>query len=224
MTSRFRKQMLALALPATIILHALGQGTFHNLDFEEASVPFLPPGQYGADVAVSQGLPGWTAYTYSSTDPVTTILHNNMSLGAPAIAILGPSWSSGGTLQRSYSVLLQPSFPGLVTEPSIAQTGMIPANAQSIRYYSKLLYETAGVSFGGQTLPVSILGGSLSAGFIFGADVSAFAGQKGELRFFGGGYLDDIQFSAQPIPEPTLSGLIALSGAFLGWRFLPKRN
>lgn len=215
---RAKKLLLTCLIAVHAIASVEAQGTFQNFDFEQANVPVVPPGQYGADVPVGQGLPGWTAYTSDSTTPVGMVLHNNLSLGAPAISILGPSWTSGGILQGNYSVLLQPSFPGLAVEPSIAQTGMIPVASQSIRYSSKLFYETAGVSFGGQTLPVSILGGSLAAGFIFGADVSAFGGQTGELRFSGGGYLDDIFFSPQPIPEPRAIGLFALGALFLGWR------
>ena len=40
--------------------------------------------------------------------------------------------------------------------------------------------------------------------------MSAFRGQTGELRFFGADYLDFIQFSEQPIPEPSVFGLFAL--------------
>lgn len=52
-----------------------GQGTlFRNLGFESASLPPVPVGEYGADVSVSQGLPGWTVQFGSSTWP--TVKHN----------------------------------------------------------------------------------------------------------------------------------------------------
>jgi hypothetical protein len=202
-----------------------GQGTFRNLDFEEATVPDVPAGQYGSDVPVTAGLPGWTAYVYDATNPVTTILHNNFSLGAPAVAILGPFWSPGGILQGQYSVRLQASFPSLSVMPFITQTGTLPSDTKSIRFYCTPYYTWPGISFGGQQMPVSILGGSSSTHYVFGGDISAFAGQTGELRFWGDASLDFIQFSTEPIPEPSEFGLYVLGALLLGWqlRRKPKR-
>ena len=50
----------------------------------------------------------------------------------------------------------------------------------------------------------------------FGGDISSFAGQSGELRFQGGGWLDDIQFSTQPVPEPSRLAFVALGLAAFG--------
>ena len=66
---------------------------------------------------------------------------------------------------------------------------------------------------------MTLLGGSASTYYVYGGDVSAYAGQAGELRFFGGGYLDNIQFSNLQIPEPSVLGLYALrrTAARLAW-------
>jgi len=87
------------------------------------------------------------------------------------------------------------------------------------------------LSFASNSLPFYKIG-SGSNYDVFGADVSAFAGASGELRFsalpltgggFGGVRLDNIQFSNQPIPEPTVFGLFALGALLRGWRFLKHR-
>jgi hypothetical protein len=85
------------------------------------------------------------------------------------------------------------------------------------------------VTFGGQTIPTVQIGiqpiGSTRY-LILGGDISSFAGQTGELRFtapvtllsFNIPYLDNIQFSIEPIPEPGTLGLFALGALLLGWR------
>ncbi|MCX6925460.1 MAG: hypothetical protein NT154_19965, partial [Verrucomicrobia bacterium] len=78
------------------------------------------------------------------------------------------------------------------------------------------------VSFGGQPLPLFTVGNTSSA-IILGTDITALAGQTGELRFSGGGFLDNIQFSTQPIPEPGVFGLSALGALLVGRRGLARR-
>lgn len=216
--------LLAFAQVAILISSAQGQGTvtFQNLDFEQASIPNVPAGQIGADVATIAGAPGWTVYAHSDGLSESTMLHNNLSLGSAAVAILGPSWSSSGILQGSYMLLLQASWPGMAVKPAIAQTGTIPATAGSVLYSSKTLHGMPSVSFAGQTLPVSILGGSQESGYTLSADLSAFAGQTGELRFFGDGYLDDIRFSS--VPEPSAGGLLALGGILFARRIAKRES
>lgn len=52
---------------------------------------------------------------------------------------------------------------------------------------------------------------------------SGLAGQTGQLLFTGGGLFDDIQFSNQPIPEPSALGLVSIGSVLLGWHFWRKR-
>ena len=91
------------------------------------------------------------------------------------------------------------------------------------------------VTFVGQTIPLiqmAIEGGGPTRHLVFGADISSFAGQTGELRFtmpsvaasFNIPYLDSIQFSNQPIPEPSVFALFALGALLLGRRFVRARR
>src|SRR5437773_5996064 len=80
-----------------------GQGSFQNLDFEAANLPTVPSGQSGGLVSSSDAIPGWTAYYGSSQ--TSQILHNDLSLGAVNISILGPNWNLVPLLQGNYSVL-----------------------------------------------------------------------------------------------------------------------
>ncbi len=57
---------------------------------------------------------------------------------------------------------------------------------------------------------------------VWTADISAYAGQYGQLSFTApwqsSGLLDNIQFSSAPIPEPNGLALAALGGLLLGLR------
>lgn len=200
---------------------AAGQGTFRNLDFESANVPFVPAGQFGADVPTSQGIPGWVAY-YGSFQS-STIQHNNLSLGGAEVAILGPAWSSSDILQGFYSVLLAQSTAGAPTTAAIGQTGTIPATARTLAFYTSPL-ESLVVTFSGQVIPLVQLGSGPNYK-ILGGDISSFAGHTGELRFTAGaGSLDNIQFSSIAIPEPNRVALFVIGALSSGVVSLFRRK
>src|SRR6266498_1540343 len=110
MNARLAKNLLSAMGYAFIFSSAHGQGTFQNLNFEQANVPDVPFGQFGANVSSLDGVPFWT--TYIGTNQVGTIFHNNESLGAAAISILGPQWFPQRILEGNYTVQLQPSSAG----------------------------------------------------------------------------------------------------------------
>jgi hypothetical protein len=193
------------------------QGTFGNLNFEAANVPVVPPNHFGSDVSVSNGVPGWVVYLGGIQQ--SSVLHNNISLGAAEVAILGPQWFSDQILEGSYTVSLQPATAGPPTTTAIGQTGLVPATAESLRFYGRGAYT---VTFAGQPIPLVALG-TTSSYTIFGGDVSAFANQTGQLLFQGGGLLDAIQFSDQPVPEPSITGLVSLGALLLSRRVLRRR-
>jgi hypothetical protein len=114
------------------------------------------------------------------------------------------------------------SFNGLAI-PAIAQVGTVPSNAQSIRFYAHSYITLPVMDFGGQQIPLTVLGGSSSTYYIWGGNISSFAGQTGELRFLGDFSLDNISFSNLPTPEPGVFGLSALGALLLGWRALGRR-
>src|ERR1019366_3998732 len=113
--------------------HGKAQGTFQNLDFEQANIVFDPsfPGPPNVFVYASESIPGWTPYGYPST---TDILYNNVSTGSPAVSLCGLN-SVGGTpppIDGAFSIFI---YGGSGPPPggSISQTAIVPASAKSIQ-------------------------------------------------------------------------------------------
>jgi hypothetical protein len=208
MNSNKQKRIIA-ALTAMFSLTAFAQGTFQNLDFENGT--FIPiPGDPFGRVQFGAALPGWTGYI--GTQQIDWVLYNNLFLSDPGIAIWGPDQPQPSLFHGRYYVVLQNAFPPTPdTGPALAQIGTIPQAARTIQFL--LAFGGVSVSFAGQQIPLSVLGNSPTGYSIFGGDITAFAGQTGELRFQGVGYLDYIQFSSQPIPEPNAVALFLLGSA-----------
>ena len=143
------------------------------------------------------------------------IIYDTVSLGDPAISI----HDANGTipiLQGNYTVRLQPTFPSGAVFPAIGQFGTIPVTARSLQFYADGF---PAVLFGGQQLGLVTLATTPTYS-LFAAEVSGFANQTGELRFSGDISLDNIFFSSQAIPEPSVPAFFALGTLFLTWRFL----
>lgn len=194
---------------------------FINLGFERANIildqssPYFPHA-----INASNAVPGWTV-TGSVTDP--DVFYNDVSLGASAVSLQGPG-SHEPILEGSYTVYLQGSSASSPSSAGIGQTGQIPANAESLQFLGAQVINFQ-VSFNGQSLPFSATGTGPNY-TVYGADISPYAGQTGLLLFtalpFGGALLDNIQFSPNPIPEPSSllllvsgTGLLALSRKML---------
>lgn len=202
------------------------QGTFQNLDFELANLPDVPFGQPGGSVTIAAGLPGWAGYI--GTQRVSTIIHNDLSLGDAALSILGPQLI-GGVFQGKYAAVLQ---AGSGTPAAIAQTGQIPLNARSLVFDAVSV--SLKVTFAGQQLPIIIVGEAADYN-VWACDVSRHAGQTGELRFSAPPlpigdpppnmvYLDFIRFSELPVvPEPGSLALFGAGGLALVWRLRRQR-
>lgn len=126
-------------------------------------------------------------------------------------------------MQGHYYLILQYSFPVPSDRPAIGQTGTVPGTAKSVRFLSNQFFDGIGVSFADQGIGLALLQDLGNNRYIWGADISPFAGQTGTLGFFGAGYLDNIQFSSEPIPEPGIVGLIVLGDLLLGWRWQRNR-
>ena len=211
---------LALLLSAGGVV---GQG-FVNLDFES---PILPLNPVNFQVQITNSLPGWTGYIGNSQ--VNRVVYDTVSLGAAAISFQD---SSGFiSLQGQYCVGLQSTDPGNQFMAALAQIGRVPQDALSVRFFASD-FATLELSFAGQVIPLFQIGSGNGYG-ILGGDISSFAGQTGELRFTsgmgplghgGGGFLDSIQFSNQPIPEPGVFALSTLGGLLLGWRVVDRRR
>jgi hypothetical protein len=78
------------------------------------------------------------------------------------------------------------------------------------------------VTFNGQTLTLTELGSTAHYN-IYSADISAYAGQTGQLLFTAlwesSALIDNIQFSTLATPEPGALSLTALGGLLLAWRW-----
>ena len=208
--SPMRTTLMTLLLTVTLMCFAqkaVCQGSFVNLDFENPILPLTP----GADgrVPIEDALPGWTSYIGGVTN--SGVAYDTISLGAAEISIHDTNGFEP-ILQGNYTVLMQGSFSGGTIVPVLAQVGTIPSNAKSITYYGEGPFT---VTFSGHLIPVVPIGSGPNY-TIFGGDISAFAGQTGELRLQGGDLLDNITFSPSVIPEPSMLAVFAVGGLMIG--------
>ena len=196
--------------------NSFSQGSFVNLDFEHPATS-LPSG--GGAVLATNAVPGWTPYVYGI--PSDSLIYNGLSLGAASVSLHGPG-SHQPIIQGSYTVYLQASTAGTPGSAAIGQVGQIPLGTRSLIFWG--FFGQNNVSFNGQILPLIVTATTPNYN-IYGADVSAFAGQSGELLFNSPpGFfeaLDNIQFSSQPIPEPSTLAFCAVGGLCL---FLKRKG
>jgi hypothetical protein len=209
-----------VALSAVLHFTAAAQGTFRNLDFEGATPPFVHSlnGVYS-----SNAIPGWTPYF--GDEPADEVIYNDVTLGGSGVELHDLKSTYSPPLQGTYTLWLQGSYH-LTWGAAIGQTGRIPQDAQSLVFYSTLDSDLQ-VTFGGEPLSKKQVGSSPGC-MILAADVSAFSGQLGELRFTAPhdtlALIDNIQFSTVAVPEPSVFGLTAMGGVFAGWWFLRRRR
>jgi hypothetical protein len=215
-----KTQHTILSLVTVLLYVQLASGQdFVNLDFEQATIAPTPVGggTYPADPA--QAFPDWTV-------GYGVVMYNDLSLGSPATVLMGPSFPNFVNytpLQGSYSVLLQffylnGNWAGYM--PSLSQTGLVPADAQSISLLvsSGTPPSAAVVTMNGVNIPlISVSGGRLAG------DISAYAGSVAQLKISTPDsddwlYFDDIQFSSSSVPEPSSYSLMIVCGLLLGWR------
>jgi len=211
------------------------QGTFQDLNFESADLAPENPVTAPNYVPIGSALPDWTGYIGGVQQ--TQVEYNVTTLGTASIGLLGPNW--GGTAQAEtgygiidgkYTAILQTgeysSENGV--NASIAQTGTIPGNAQSLQFEAAFSTPELIVSFAGNNLTLSAWStGESPSGIsytVYGADIAPYAGQTGTLEFtevFDESYpsaeLDDITFSTNSVsPEPNIVALTAIGGLLFG--------
>jgi hypothetical protein len=224
-------------LTAMLVGGAMGnaQGTFQNLDFEQASIiPIVgSPNPYA--ITVADALPYWTV-SYGTVQQ-TQIYYNVQSLGGTLVSLYASGYPSafGGSLpiiDGNFSVSLDfGAVNGVRTAPSISQVGQIPAGTQSLFFDATGLPSGSEVLIGNDSLtlfPVGTGNGNGTGYTIYGANISAWAGQTEQLTFTSGGYweIDDISFSPGAVPEPSTLELTGIGGVLFALyrRFAPKRQ
>lgn len=202
---------VALAL----MLQSVSAGDFQNLNFEQATIPPTPVGQFGALAAdPALAFPGWTMGSSGSAFPNYT-LYNNLTLGSVAQVLVGPNYPNAigyTALEGSYSALLQFGPSPTFGTPALIQTGLVPADARSITFLMSPSQNDVRVTLDGVGISLIPLGGGRMAG-----DVTAFAGRETQLMFsttsYNGQwlYFDDVRFSPVAVTEPSVSCLLGLS-------------
>jgi len=216
-----------LALTACLIVSlddafpALGQGTFQNLDFEQAQISGPPP----QGVSVSQALPHWEVS--ENGVPTTVIFYDDIALTQWQVSI--QDVNGEGSLSGKYSVFLQggkdPVNPGYA---EISQIGTLAADTHSMLFAARMTRPgNLNVAFNGQPIQTGLFQdhGTYQT---FGADISAFAGQTGELSFTAPDptwtFIDDIQFSTASIPEPSTLAMITVGGLLVGTKISRQKK
>lgn len=193
---------------------SFGQG-FVNLDFEDAVIVHVPV-QVPSDsnlVYTASATPGWAIY--GSYLGQSVMLYDTITLGSAAVSIHDGS-SFEVPLQGSYSIVLQPN--SVTLDPvAIGQTAQLPWDAQFVTFYGESSYNV--LTFAGN--PISLTAFGTTPNYtIYGGDISAYAGQTGELRIQGVGRIDNIEFL---VPEPSALSLFGFGLLGLFWRERHKK-
>ena len=182
-----------------------GAQGFVNLDFEDANVAGYSPGSM---IPTADAFPGWSV-------GASTAGYDLIPLGSFAISIIDSN-APAFVLQGNYSAFLF-GANGIAAE--ISQTGLVPNGTESLQMDVYSFYNFI-VTLGGQTLNMIPLSTN-STSIVYGADISAFAGQNATLSLIAppvanpnGVEFDSIVFSSQSVPEPSEFGLFALGGLF----------
>jgi hypothetical protein len=235
------KQFFTLSVVLLAGLATQAQGSFENLDFEQANPVNAGNREYLDAVTFSSALPGWSASI--GGEPVTDVLLNGDTEGGASIDLFGPGWNSvnPGIIDGNYTVFLQAGGSWLLSvggNVSLWQTGTIPANARTLEY--KAWNFSAGaplsVSVDGNSLSAVVLSSGQSpsgqAYSVYGVDIAPYAGQTGEVEFTevftnvpSWTELDDITFSTTTVaPEPNTLALAVMGGLALAARRWHKRG
>lgn len=197
------------------------QGTFENLGFE--GVKNVPsPWQHQLFMPATDALPGWNCYIGET--PIGVVAYEGIALDSAYVGIVSRTneYAPRCPFPGDYALSLQYGVTGSsqgvfsYSPAAVAQSGLVPAEAQSIRLIATYPFL---VTFEGDPIPLVPLR-SEGDYAIYGGDISLYAGQSGELRitsYSHFNYLDAVTFSPVPIPEPSSVGM-ALVGLYLSRR------
>jgi len=212
----FMNKLLFCLLVLCCSLCARAQGTFRNLNFGLNQVPTST--QPGSSLPTTQALPFWSGVIGGV--PQSSVLYNNTNGPLiPAISLVSPDSPVGQIFPGEYEAFLS---AGSGPASSIAQTGQFPASASTIQFVALGRPQFWELTINGVNIPVYEQSQAYLGWRLYQGDISAFAGQTGELAFsalnvngsVGTMSLTDIQFVS--VPEPLSLSLI-LVGSLIGW-------
>jgi hypothetical protein len=226
-----------------LAISASAQGTFQNLDFEQANPVYDTASPlYPTDpvVTAASALPYWTVSYSTPVFQGTDLFLNTYTAGSPGIETFGPNnpatTAQPGAIDGHYSVFLEGGLnpPSTLVSASISQTGMVPVGSESLQFEVwRSLPSNSAITFDGNNLSPIVLGTGADY-TLYGVNIAPFAGETGQLEFtstlpesgltlFG---LDDISFSQTAVaPEPSpliLYGIGSLLLCARRWIRSPK--
>jgi hypothetical protein len=213
--------LLAFLLFASFRMRA--QGTFQNLNFEQAN-PVIVVGSpyYPYEVTAASALPYWTV-SYGGVQQ-SQILFNDSGAGGTLVDLVGTgAVYAPQPIDGNYSVYLQGG--GTASAASISQSGTIPSGTQSLLFEAEPGHGTLDVFVGTQMVPFMAL--ATGANYtLYGANISAWAGQTEQLTFSAledlsvdnNWEVDDISFSPSAVPEPGTLALMLMAFRAYGVR------
>ena len=200
------KRLVTVCCLLAVKIQLLAQG-FVNLNFEQAQITNLN----GNLIPATNAFPSWTA-------SALFYFYNDASLSGRSISIIATnSLITPSQIQGNYYALL--FTIGGNPAVSLNQTGLIPVTAKSILFWG--VNDGMQITFNGVSLNFGAM--SSTANYtVYGADISAYAGQTGLLSFSAAngalGMVDNIQFSTTVVPEPSSLALAALGTLLLDCR------
>lgn len=225
--------VVSIAALLTASYASLG-ADFVNLDFESA-VLVRTPNDYAIEYEAGSAVPGWILG--SSENPQTTVFDATQFLdqGRRAGVYLATPYTvsvnPASVLSGNYSVYIPIYNNGGIPPNSaitLSQVGTVPIDAKALTFFGLIgitpdpPVATFTVSFANNALPLVEISNE-GAYKVYGADISPYSGQTGELKFeltpgVWGSYatLDQIAFSTVAVPEPSVLGIIGCTMAALG--------
>ena len=233
-----RLRILFALVSAVSQYPVLGQGVFKNLDFESVRLPLNS--KPGSDLSITDAFPGWSGFV--GTNQEKWVYYDAVPGFLSGISLLDSHGLPPAPTQGAYYVSL---FAGAslsesgyyAADVSISQSGVVPSWAKAVLFNARTGDPGRfAISLNGQAIPHVVLSSStFEENSLFGADVSAFAGQTVELRLTAfSGYdseqfttllLDDIRFAEQAVPELSSWAILLLGLVVLWWRgILPTKS
>jgi uncharacterized repeat protein (TIGR03803 family) len=199
--------VIGSATSAPAHLSVLSGEDFGDLDFEDGDLVFLQ-GSPAFEVYFSPAMPGWSS-------PWNSMPYNGQFLDSAGICILDTNYARlpNGLVHGRFCVLLQAGLWNSQTygPSSLAQSGTVPPEVKTLLFNASMFTNpiSAGapleVTFDGNPLPWWVVATNPEY-LVVGADITRFAGERGELRFtvpplwgHNSVYLDNIRFSSSPL-------------------------